>query len=1490
MPSAEIVTSHEDEPTDKDIAVILAVGSFQHSARPAADEEAPLDPPRGYENLTFAHTRGTEVAASLRALGYRLHGDTVLRDPTHTAATTSLANAVDALPQDRSLVVHVISHGHADESGSLRIALQDSGPHEGLDVESWLRDLEREDRPKALVMLDVCYAGAAVLWQWSSWTNRQRAERRRAGARHAWVLAAAAPDEQAYMGRFSRAVAMVLQRLRQDGLDTDPSLEYVPISLVTRVIRTQLDELWRAENGMQQHLESTPLALGEEPPLRLFRNPRYQPTTLARLRLKAEESLQSFLVELDPVLDAQHYITRAFGVADDPATCLFTGRAAELDVLTPWLNDTTGAPATIVVTGSPGTGKSALLGLLVCAAHPQLRPALLNRLPPLRLPGRAHAFAAVHARGRNTQQLAASIGRQLQLREPAPGWTPARLIEALRHRASREFTPATVVVDALDEALSPTEVVQLLLLPLCTAHGTSTPGKDDERPACRLLVGTRAVDEAAALLKHASEQGRLVDLDQADPTVQRRDVAAFVRRHLELSPLYDSGPQEALRVQLGEELAAALITEEAYGGPGPYLLARLHLHQLLQQGEAISPNEITQTVGKAPRTVADMLELDLARMNDPWARPLLTALAHARHPGMPASVARHVAHALAGDTTTGSAPDAGQLHESLKRVGFYLRRTADPDGPTLYRLFHQELVDHLKPQTTADGSAAAKAVLTAMLAPLSPDANGTVRWQLATPYHLRHALDHAREAGRLDELVADAEYLIHAGPPPDALHGALTDKARQVAAVYRMSGNRHQRADATARRSILAVDAMRSGRGTPPWLPPPAMSTMVPLWSAGSGGEEAPVAVLGTVGWAPDFVTIGNRNGRPAIYASAGTRTNVWDLETRQEFFRSWIIGHASLERRPEIAPDTSEIWKRGLIMRSSGLLSWLTPPSLTYHRTDGSQVLIDWKSSGALQITHRPPDPEVPTAQPLEDLSFRARSVASALDDSPLIAVATETGPVLLLDLDGPRLQLPVRLTGAEQGAHALALLPAGPSRMHVIARTASGVLTWTVDRPTDTDDTPQDIPALPLRRPGGQSYDGSGVVTLVPRAPGRAHLAAVTDGGQVRLTAMAGTDPSERILSGSTRPLTALGAALVGDQRMLVGASSDGTVRVWDVDASTSATDRERHPGPVTAVATGAIGGRRVLVSATSDEVWTRETTTGRLLHRLSTGQRGITALLVTRLARRPVAVTAGADWTVRLWDLARAQPMGTPLVGHTGSIEALAVARLDGRPVLLTGGSDNTVAVWDLTTCSLIGEHPTAHDAPVTALAAAHIDGRLRVVSGGEDATLRFWELAEDGLIRHTTATTPASVTCLAVIDSPSGPVVLTGGADRVLRTWDVASGDAVGEPMEGHEGAVSRLTMGRYVGRPAAYTLGTDATLRAWDPAGRHPLTVLDLPLPGGALAWAAPDMVAIGIGKDLVVMGNTAPPHIPSDPLRVPASQPTPAPVGAVPRQNTPTKP
>ncbi|MGW4031037.1 hypothetical protein ACWEFL_17250 [Streptomyces sp. NPDC004838] len=1574
-----------------------------HPPHPTAEadefEETPLVGATGFPELDFAHERGTAVGDSLTALGYRLHGGAVLTDPTLALARTSLDDAVRRTPADGGLVVHLISHGHTDPSGSLRIALADSGPDGGLDVESWLRDLEREERPAALIMLDVCHAGAAVRWQWNNWSMRLRAEARSARARRAWVLAAAAPEEKAFNGRFSEAVASVLKRLHADGLETDSSLEYVPVSHVAREIRTTLDRLWRDAKGVPQHLDSTPLALGEEPALRLFRNPRFAPTPLARLRLGAEDSLRGFLAELDPVLDAYHYITRAFGARDDSVgSCLFSGRTAELDVLTPWLNSASPSPSLVVVTGGPGTGKSALLGLLVCAAQPRLRSALLQRLPPVRLPGRATAFAAVHARGRDAVQLAASIGRQLKLPETAAGWTPVRLVEALRRRADRGHPVVTVVVDALDEAVSPADVVDLLLLPL-----SRTGGKKGGRPVCRLLIGTRTVDDASAVVDGARRHGLLLDLDEADQTVLRDDVAGFVRRHLELSPLYDSGAQEPLRERLSGELAAALVPDDADAGtdtgtagtgtgatqtggtdtgtgrdadtgtgtgtrtrtgadtgtthanrPGPYLLARLYLHQLLDAEYAIGLSGIDEVISRAPRTIADMLELDLARIGDPWARPLLVAIAHAKHPGIPASLARVIAPAMngapvaAGSEPNGVLPAASipDAAETLERVGFYLRRTADPEGPTLYRLFHQELVDHLRVLPAADGRSTAggevaHTVLRTLLSPLRRDPEGPVQWGLALPYQARHALEHARDARRADALVADPEFLIHTGPPAAALDDLSDEAARELAAVYRMSGDRHRAADPVARRSVLALDAMRSGRSGLAALLVGGTRDMAdgtggsvggtgdgtgglggwsPLWASGSAGEEAPVALLRGAPGAARFVTIAVHEGRAMVLASGVGWTRTWDLATAQQIFLGrWT---RMLRRRAtfQLAADTHEEVLPPHVSRLQGRFR-IGRGTFTFYRPDGSKVRFSGDSTGELAIVDNrvgvtpvhgasTPSSEPPSSEPDGTEPDGTGSDGTQTDDAaphsadptnpadatvlpgfltaaaeqngePLLAIALDSGEIRLLDLAGPRLLLPPRL--ASDGAmHSLALYATGEDRAVVLAATTAGPVTWDVPlrgqpstaaadpagpSPEPSAPEPPDPPAsseesrppfLPtaVARPGDGLTQEPGPVTLVANPEGGL-FAAVATGGSVTLRPVDGHG-GDRILGGSARSLTALGSADRDGRPLVVGGSADGTLRVWDLSTPRAPEAGMRHPGPVTAVARGSFGGRRVLFSASGDEVWVRELLTGRTVGRLATGQVGVTALAFTRLGRRPVLLTAGADWTVRIWDAERRTPVGRPLTGYAGRVATLAVGRLEGRPVVATGGDDNAIAVWDLLTQSLIGEHPTAHDAPVTGLVftsggigTSGDVGAARLASCGEDGAVRFWELTAETLAQRSVAYSPAAVTCAEAADG----LVLTGGAERTVRLWDAESGDLMGEPLTGHSGAVCGLTVGRFAGVPAAFTLGTDATLRTWDLHGR-PRAVLDLPSPGTGPVWAAPGRIALGLGRDLVVLGET----------------------------------
>ncbi|WP_156959646.1 hypothetical protein [Nocardia sp. BMG51109] len=82
-------------------------------------------------------------------------------------------------------------------------------------------------------------------------------------------------------------------------------------------------------------------------------------------------------------------------------------------------------------------------------------------------------------------------------------------------------------------------------------------------------------------------------------------------------------------------------------------------------------------------------------------------------------------------------------------------------------------------------------------------------WESAPPYALRHIATHAAPAGRLDELIADGDYLVHAEPDTllAAFDSVTTEAGRLARLVYRRSIEHHRVLSAERRRQVLAVDA-----------------------------------------------------------------------------------------------------------------------------------------------------------------------------------------------------------------------------------------------------------------------------------------------------------------------------------------------------------------------------------------------------------------------------------------------------------------------------------------------------------------------------------------------------------------------------------------------------------------------------------------------------------------------------------------------------------
>jgi len=180
----------------------------------------------------------------------------------------------------------------------------------------------------------------------------------------------------------------------------------------------------------------------------------------------------------------------------------FTGRVRVLTELAAWLGDASDADARArVVTGGPGSGKSAVLGRLLWLADPLRRrgqesvsevTATAETVPPLGV-----ISVAVHARGRTVDEVAAEVAHALEIQESGA----AGLIAALRD--SWQPRPVVVLVDAVDEAADPYRLIVELLEPVASAV---------ERTKVRLLVGTRPGGDKG-LLRLFGASAVIMDLD-----------------------------------------------------------------------------------------------------------------------------------------------------------------------------------------------------------------------------------------------------------------------------------------------------------------------------------------------------------------------------------------------------------------------------------------------------------------------------------------------------------------------------------------------------------------------------------------------------------------------------------------------------------------------------------------------------------------------------------------------------------------------------------------------------------------------------------------------------------------------------------------------------------------------------------------------------------------------------------------------------------------
>ncbi|MGW3083303.1 ATP-binding protein [Streptomyces sp. NPDC001110] len=656
----------------------LSLDSQREDDLPALGE---LDP------LHEAPAHAASVFEALRGFGY-----TERWQPGEVADPGEQIRKSVTCEDTEILVVHVVAHGELAATGErgLHVVGRD-GKNLDDSVFAWIGLIEshpNKQRPMTLFILDLCHSGAAATL---SWHQQMSVERRRA-----WVIAASEREGEAFDFRLSRATTAVLHRYLDGSLHVDPSYQYIPLSTIGREISREVVKL-NVSEGYDQQIDASRIPFIANPDeLPFFPNPSYSHRESALTNVDADIASM-----LDDAFDPWHFMLR--GAGTEPlerrfGPGYFRGREQEVQTLARWLN---GHGAGLrIVTGKPGVGKSALLGVLICAAHPKLRDSTQRLWWLLSAkPGLNDRLAVVHARRRDFEQIIDSIARQMGAVEsdrPEGGWDAQHLVELAQ---ASQGAPYTVVIDALDEAERPEDVTQILLLPLARAAVS-----DNSR--LRLLVGTRSEERFSALADLAEGAEGLLNLDNAQPHDIHHALRQYVGDLLAVDTPYAAREAADAATALAEGIATRLtgvgdLTSHEHVtrplGWGEFLVAGLYLRHVLTLPTQHDP-DLARDIGlAAPMELPDLLELDLARHNhQPYLRPVLAALAHAEGRGMPERVLAHAASVFTDLASSDSPLPTDHLRTALVQARFYLRHDVDIDGTTLYRLFHEGLAERLR--------------------------------------------------------------------------------------------------------------------------------------------------------------------------------------------------------------------------------------------------------------------------------------------------------------------------------------------------------------------------------------------------------------------------------------------------------------------------------------------------------------------------------------------------------------------------------------------------------------------------------------------------------------------------------------------------------------------------------------------------------------------------------------------------------------------------
>ncbi|MGV9345273.1 caspase family protein [Streptomyces spiralis] len=1373
----------------------------------------------------LAEARRKVVELFTDELGYK-HVSELGANPTQHQLLKELRDfciSPDRRPDD-VVAVYLAGHGDVLPNGDYVLLTADTSPDDLYDAllpATLARKILAGTKVRRLLlMLDTCFSGQGGN-ELLATMARLKSDWREEGTGLA-VVTSAQPRELALTGAFPELLAEAVTSLATAGY-APPLLALDAVVNATRANPKRPD---------YQHIGLEIIGLtGETPPFlpNAKHSPRLSHTDLA-LQQAAEWNEQDR--RRDEAFRAQ-LLRRAMGHRDrDRVGWWFSGRHQALEDITEWLRELPEDRPALVVTGDPGSGKTAVLGLLAAVSDPEYRrtvPLSSLGLASDRLPRRRAIRAALYAQNLTDQQVVRALAAALRL-PPAEG-----VAELLNHLTARPVPdrPRAVLIDGLDEAVTPESLCGQVLRPLM----------DLGRPYLRLLLGTRPHLFGPLGLRRSQH----VDLDApryADPEA----VLAYTLRNL-----LDAQPDSPYLWCDGDHrLAVARAVAEAAGHS--FLVARITAGTLAAASALPDPLDAGWR-RSLPSAAADAMHRDLhQRFGDRAGTilDLLRPLAYAEGQGLPwEDIWAPLASELSGHRYTNQ-----DLHRLRRDAGAYVVEAAE-DGRSVYRLYHEAMAEYLRQDQ--DARAAHRAFTTALRRTVPYRLDGRRDWARAHPYLRRHLAGHAARGGVLDDLVADTEYLAHADCDTLVTHleEVESDTARLHAAVYRASIDVHRPLDADARRRILALDAARynepslvealnSSAPGAGWHPVAATGSLLTgnMRNALTGHKGSVTAVACTV-----------LNGRTvAVTGSYDHTVRVWDLTTGQpvggpltghtapvEAVACTVLNHRTVAVTGS-QDHTVRIWDLTTGQPVGGPLTGHTDTvdAVACTELDGRAVAVTGSQDHTVRIWDLASG--VPVGSHMA-ASGRRTALAVALLDGRPVAVTSSAGRELSV-WDLATQNRMGRLQGnGDVWITAMACTELD-DRAVAVGCTYNGELhVWDLR-------SRRELMATACE--GGADH----VDTVVcSELEGRPVLLTCSLNEPVKVLDLR-NGRQVGSLEGSGSTTTSLACTLLAGRPIAVGGSRDA-VRVWDLSVRRSlGRPVTGHTQGISAMDLAVVDARQVFVTGSYDRtvrVWDAHTCLP-VGEPMTAHGRSVFSVACSVLKGRPVVLTsASQDTTVRVWDMETRQEAGPRLKGPTRAVSQMTSAFLHGRPLVIGYALDNTVWVWDLETGRSLHPPLRVDEPKVVETAAAVLDGRPVAVTSGEERT-HVWDLST----RRPIARIDVGARAVACGRLGDRPVTVACARDSTVRVWDLATGQPLGRPMTGHSRPPSSVRCAVLDGRSVALTSSADHTVRVWDLATGATVSVVHVPRPFDALLIETNGLLVCNLGSDVAVLRRARP--------------------------------